>query len=378
MFKFYLLLLACCIYFAGCKSANKAYQKGDYADAIELGVKKLQKDPNDYETKEIVQSSYTYAVNEGENQIRILSNSSDDNRYEKIYQSYLRLQDLYQTIHAYPVPARIIKTKDYSEYVETYRNKIADIHVERAGKWMAAANKESYKEAYKELAIAVRYKPNDFNLQRKKDTLYNQAVTKVLVLPMQNYGGYQYASSTQVQNFQNEIIRTLSYSMNNEFVKFYSEWESRNKGIKPDQSLELNLSRISIGQPYDNKTSREVSKEVVIKETVYKPDSVIKQYGTVKAKITSIKRSLVSEGDLMITIRDAQGKAIWSDRFTGEHNWKTEFASYTGDERALSDNDKTILNKNEVTPPTQEEITRELFKQIQNDLSNRLRNYYNR
>jgi hypothetical protein len=378
MSKFYLLLIACSIYFAGCKSANKSYQKGDYADAIELGVKKLQKDPNDYETKEIIQNSYTYAVNENENQIRILSNSSDDNRYEKIYQSYLRLQDLYQTIHAYPVPAKLIKAKDYSEYVETYRNKIADIHIERAEKWMTAHNKEAYREAYKELATAIRYRPNDFELQRRKDTVYNQAVTSVLVLPMQNYGGYQYASTSQVQNFQNEIIRTLSYSMNNEFVKFYSEWESRNKGIKPDQSLELNLSRISIGQPYDNKSTREVSKDVVIKETVYKPDSVIKQYGTVKAKITSIKRTLISEGDLVITIRDAQGKTIWNDRFTGEHNWKTEIASYTGDERALSESDKNILNKNEATPPNQEEITKELFKQIQSDLSTRLRNYYSR
>jgi hypothetical protein len=378
MSKFYLLLIACSIYFAGCKSANKSYQKGDYADAIELGVKKLQKDPNDYETKEIIQNSYTYAVNENENQIRILSNSSDDNRYEKIYQSYLRLQDLYQTIHAYPVPAKLIKAKDYSEYVETYRNKIADIHIERAEKWMTAHNKEAYREAYKELATAIRYRPNDFELQRRKDTVYNQAVTSVLVLPMQNYGGYQYASTSQVQNFQNEIIRTLSYSMNNEFVKFYSEWESRNKGIKADQSLELNLSRISIGQPYDNKSTREVSKDVVIKETVYKPDSVIKQYGTVKAKITSIKRTLISEGDLVITIRDVQGKTIWNDRFTGEHNWKTEIASYTGDERALSESDKNILNKNEATPPNQEEITKELFKQIQSDLSTRLRNYYSR
>jgi hypothetical protein len=378
MSKFYLLLIACSIYFAGCKSANKSYQKGDYADAIELGVKKLQKDPNDYETKEIIQNSYTYAVNENENQIRILSNSSDDNRYEKIYQSYLRLQDLYQTIHAFPVPARLIKAKDYSEYVETYRNKIADTHIERAEKWMMAHNKDGYREAYKELVTAIRYRPNDFELQRRKDTVYNQAVTSVLVLPMQNYGGYQYASTSQVQNFQNEIIRTLSYSMNNEFVKFYSEWESRNKGIKADQSLELNLSRISIGQPYDNKSTREVSKDVVIKETVYKPDSVIKQYGTVKAKITSIKRTLISEGDLVITIRDAQGKTIWNDRFTGEHNWKTEIASYTGDERALSESDKNILNKNEATPPNQEEITKELFKQIQSDLSTRLRNYYRR
>jgi hypothetical protein len=377
MTKFYLLLIASSIYLFSCKSASKSYQKGDYADAIELGVKKLQKDPYDAETKEIIQSSYNYAVNERENQVRILSNSNDDDRYAKIYNEYLHLQDLYQTIHAYPVPARLIKTKDYSEFVQTYRDKAAEVHIERADGWLSEGTKKAYREAYNELNAAMRYRPNDINLKRRKDSTYLEALTKVLVVPMQN-GGYQYTSSQQIQNFQNDILRTLAYNMNNNFVKFYSEWEARNKNIEPDQTLELNLSRIAIGQPYDNRSSREVSKEVVIKEIVYKPDSVIKQYGTVKAKITTTQRTLVSEGDLLITIREPRGSIVWNDRFTGEHRWKTEFSSYTGDERALSDKDKSSLNNNENNMPRQEQIMEELFKQIQNDLSNRLRNYYSR
>ncbi len=377
MTKFYLLSLAASLYLFGCKSASKSYQKGDYADAIELGVKKLQKDPYDGETKDIIQSSYNYAVTERENQIRILSNSKDDDRYAKIYKEYLHLQDLYQTIHAYPVPARLIKTKDYSEYVQTYREKAADAHIDRADMWAKEGTKTAYREAYTELNKALRYRPNDIGLKRRTDSVYLEALTKVLVVPMQN-SGYQYTSSQQIQNFQNEILRTLANNMNSSFVKFYSEWEARNKDIKPDQVLELNLSRIAIGQPYENKNSREVSKEVVVKETVYKPDSVIKQYGTVRAKITTTQRTLVSEGDLVITIKDPKGSLVWNDRFTGEHRWKTEFSTYTGDERALSDKDKSTLSNNEPSMPTQEQIMNELFKQIQNDLSGRLRNYYGR
>ena len=378
MIKFYHLPFFLCIYLFSCKSASKSYQKGDYADAIELGVKKLQKDPYDAETKEIVQSSYNFAVNERENRIRILTNSRDDDRYAKIYSEYINLQDLYETVHAYPVPAKVIKTKDYSEFVETYREKAADVHLERANTWLAEGTKTACREAYKELNAASRYIPNDLNLKRKKDSVYLEALTKVLVVPMQN-NGYQYVSSQQIQNFQKEVLRTLASNSNNDFVRFYSEWEAKNKNIKPDQVLELNLSRIAIGQPFDNRSSKEVSKEVVIKETVYKPDSVIKQYGTVKAKITTTQRTLLSEGDLMIAIRDLKGQVVWSDCFTGEHRWKTEIATYSGDERALSDSDKAALNKStEYTMPRQEQIMEELFKQIQNDLSYRLRNYYSR
>jgi hypothetical protein len=362
-----------------CKSASKSYQKGDYTDAIERGVKKLQKDPNDYETKDLVQKSYTYTVNEHEDQIRILSNSKSDNRYDRIYQEYTALQHLYQTIHQYPEAARLIKAKDYSEFVETYRDKAADAHVEKAEKWMSEGTKDAYRQAYREYNTAFSYHPDDFELRKQRDSAYNRAVLKVMLNPIQNLGGYQYGSSYQLQNFQRDIIRTLSYNMNNEFVRFYSENEARSNDITPDQIMELNLSRIIIGQPSDTKTSKEVSKEVVVKEIVLKEDSVKKEYATVKANITTTKRTLLSQGDLYITVRDTKGRTIWNDRFTGQHKWETQFTSYTGDERALSDSDKTALNQTtNSTPPTEDQIMDELLKQIQNDLSYRLRNYYTR
>jgi len=212
-----------------------------------------------------------------------------------------------------------------------------------------------------------------------RDTAYEAAITNVIVSEMQNLGGYQYSSSYQMQNFQRDVIRTLSYNMNNEFVKFYNEFEARSKNVQPDQIMELNLSRISLGQPNDQRTTRELSKEVVVKEVVYKPDSVIKQYGTVRAKITNTKRTSLSQGDLFITVKDTKGRIIFNDRFTGEHRWQTEFATYTGDGRALSDTDRQVLNNNNnTTPPGEDQIMEELLKQIQSDLTYRLRSYYTR
>src|SRR6478609_4768644 len=155
MTKLYpLLATASLVFIFSCKSASKSYQKGDYTDAIGRGVKKLQKDPSDYETKDLVQKSYTYTVNEHEDQIRILSNSKNDNRFDRIYQEYVALQNLYQTIHQYPEAARLIKTKDYSDAVETYRDKAAEAHIEKADRWMQEGTKDAYREAYREYATA--------------------------------------------------------------------------------------------------------------------------------------------------------------------------------------------------------------------------------
>ena len=380
MTKIYpLAVAASLILIYSCKSASKSYQKGDYTEAIERGVKKLQKDPNDYETRDLVQKSYTYTVNEHEDQIRMLANSKSDNRFDRIYQEYVALQNLYNTIHQYPEATRLIKAKDYSESVETYRDKAAEVHIEKAEKWKNEGTKEAYREAYKEYATAVNYRPDDFELRKQRDTAYDRAIVKVILNPIQNLGGYQYGSSYQLQNFQRDVVRTVSTNMNNDFVKFYSEYEARSKDVEPDQVMELNLSRISIGQPNDIKTSREVTKQVVVKEIVFREDSVKKEYGIVKANITTTKRTLLSQGDLFITVRDTKGRTIWNDRFTGQHKWETQFTNYTGDERALSDTDKTALNQNKnVNAPTEDQIMDELLRQIQSDLSYRLRNYYTR
>jgi hypothetical protein len=117
----------------------------------------------------------------------------------------------------------------------------------------------------------------------------------------------------------------------------------------------------------------------VVKEIFLKEDSVKKEYATVKANITTTKRTLLSQGDLFITVRDTKGRTLWNDRFTGQHKWETQFTSYTGDERALSDSDKNSLSQNTSSnPPAEDQVMDELLKQIQNDLWSRLRNYYTR
>jgi hypothetical protein len=379
MTKFYLSLLAASLFLGSCKTATKAYNKGDYSDAIELGVKKLQKDPSDTETRDLVKNAYTFAVNQREEAIRALSNSNNENRYEAILREYSELQDLYNTIQQSPVVFKAVNPKNYSEYVETYRDKAADVHLANAEKWMDEGTKIAFRNAYNEYRTALRYRDN-MVIRTKRDEAYNAAITKVLVVPIQNYGGYTYNSSYQLQQFQNDVMRTLAYNMNDGFVKFFSEWDLQNKDLEPDQILEMNLGRIRIGQPYDQQNRREVTKQVVVKETVYKPDSVVKQYGTVRAVITTTKRTLLSEGELYLSLRDPKGRSLWTDRFNGQHQWQTEFATYTGDERALTDSDKALLNKNNNSNnvPREEEIMNELYRQIQNDLSSRLRNYFSR
>lgn len=379
MTKFYLLAVTASLFIYSCKTASKSFQKGDYTQAIELGVKKFQKNPSDYDTRDLIQKSYNYEVAQHEDEIRILSESSSDLRFDKIVDAYQHLQHLYEIIHQYPAVSEHIKTNDYSSNLETYRAQAAEVHTARGNSYMNDGTKESFRKAWYEYNTAARFLPDDLDIRKRRDDAYNAALVRVVVVPMQTSTGYTYASF-KASSMQDQIMRTLSYHLNNNFVRFYSEAEARSQYVQPDQILELSLQRISIGQPFDNVTSREISKQVVTKETVLKNDSVVKQYSTVRAVIRTTERKLLSEMDLFINVRDPKGSLLWNDHFTAQHTWNVKFCTYSGDERALEDADKSMLQKNteDYTPPKEDRIMSDLTGQLQNDLTYHLRNYYNR
>ncbi len=130
MTKLYSILLLSLVYLGACKTASKAYDKGDYKNAIELAVKKLQKDPNDGETRALLQNAYRFAVENHEDKVRILSNGGNENRYEQIYIEYRQLQNFYELMRQYPALS-FVKATEYSSYLETYKNKAADVHYQK-------------------------------------------------------------------------------------------------------------------------------------------------------------------------------------------------------------------------------------------------------
>ncbi|MEK7224603.1 MAG: hypothetical protein AAB221_02855 [Bacteroidota bacterium] len=140
----------------------------------------------------------------------------------------------------------------------------------------------------------------------------------------------------------------------------------------------MRLATLNIGRYYDHRSTRQVSKEVVIREIVYRPDSIVKEYGRVYADITTTRRTMNSDAILQVNVRNATGGWLWSDNFTANHSWSTEFASYTGDARALSESDKQLVNRRQEQPPREEEIIRCLMDEINNTALYRIRNYFNR
>jgi hypothetical protein len=379
MFKFYYLFFIAALISGGCKTAHKAFEKGNYVNAIELGIKRLLKNPNDSESKALLQDAYRRAIEAGEANIRTLSNSTSEPEYEKIYNEYRALQQLYVLIQKETILRGIVQPVNYTNYLETYKAKSGEANYQKGLTLMDKRDKASYREAYRYFQKALLFIPND-SIVKKKDEAYREAIVRIVVLPMGNNNyGYQHSSSSfHLRNFEQNLVRNLQFSQNNEFIKFYSDWDARAEDIDADEVLEMYLNRLEIGRPYDQHSTRNVSKEIVVKETVYKPDSVVKQYARVSAQLIVTRRTLVSEGDLYINVRDMGGRILWSDMVRGEHRWQTEFASYRGDDRALSESDRALINSYNNVTPREDEVMEALLRQIENEMQYRLKSYLNR
>jgi hypothetical protein len=208
---------------------------------------------------------------------------------------------------------------------------------------------------------------------------YEYAVTNVVILPMEQEYGFRYSSyNNSYTNFNEQLLRNLQFNSGNEFLKFYADWDASSRNIRADLVLDMRLTTLNIGRYYDDRSKRRVSQEVVIKETVYRPDSIIKEYGKVYAEISTTRRTMRSDALLQVNVRDANGGWLWSDNISSNYNWNTEFATYTGDARALSESDKQLVDRRQEQAPREEEIVRCLLDEINNNALYRIKNYFSR
>ena len=375
--NFYSFIFLCTIFLFSCKSAEKLYNKGRYDEAVMLAAKKLQKKPGNAELVNVLQDAYRFAVNGHEGNIRNLANSNSDLRWEHIYSEYQQLQALYEAIRRSPSVYDIVQPTDYSSYLATYKEEAGNARYERGLELMDQDNKQSYRQAYYEFQKALALKPGDLSIKQKMQESYENAVTNVVIQPLNRFG-YQYTNyDFDYRNFNYEILRYLNNNKG-QFVRYYSPSEARSGHLKTDNSVEMRFSDVNIGRYRDQRSTREVSKQVVSKEIVISKDSVVREYTTVKAKIITTIRTINADGLLQATVRDYYDRRIWNDTYRGEYSWTYSFATYTGDERALSDEDKKLINQREQWPPSNDEIIRIIMEEIQRKAQCGISDYFNR
>ena len=140
----------------------------------------------------------------------------------------------------------------------------------------------------------------------------------------------------------------------------------------------MRFSDVNIGRYRDQRSHQGSIQTGSSKEIVIKKDSVVKEYITVKAKITTTTRTIQADGLVQATVRDYNDRRIWSDTYRGDYSWTYSFATYTGDERALSDEDKKLINQREQWPLQMMRSSGSSWTDIQRKTECGISDYFNR
>ena len=102
-----------------------------------------------------------------------------------------------------------------------------------------------------------------------------------------------------------------------------------------------------------------------------------KVYGTVKATLFQYTKTTVSKGVLSFRIIDAKTGALLSaQKMPGEFVWKSEWATFNGDERALSAEQLQLTKQKEQPAPAPQQLFIEFTRPIYDQITGKLKEFY--
>ncbi|MDZ7845642.1 MAG: hypothetical protein U5L96_02050 [Owenweeksia sp.] len=160
----------------------------------------------------------------------------------------------------------------------------------------------------------------------------------------------------------------------NPYVEFYtpSEVEAREIG-RVDHRISMQFDQFSLGNIISHTEAEEVSRDSVI----LNPGDDPEVYGTVKAQFKTHEKGIVGRGLLDFKIIDPSlNKVVSQEKFASEFRWTTTWATFTGDERALYDDQKKLLNRKEIPLPNPQFMFEQFAAPLYDQVVKKLRTYY--
>ncbi|TCD12830.1 hypothetical protein EZ449_01940 [Pedobacter frigidisoli] len=361
------------IIIGGCTTGKKALQKGDYDASVAKAVSRLQNSPKNSEAMQVLKTAYDLALQDHLRKINEAKLSNDLYRWESIMYDYQKINQLADDINSCPACLVLVPTpsKYIQEVADSKLNAAAARYNSGLG-YLQTNDRQSAKKAYYEFEKAQNLQPNYKDVKAKMDDAYWAAVTRVVVQPIILNGGPYKLSADY---FQQQIDQFISSYSRNKFVIFYGEEQATNQKIIPDQVLSLNFDDFMVGQTYVKERIEKLKRDsVVIGETRERKPV----YGTVKATLSVFEKTISSSGLLDMSIMDWQSKkVVRQQKFPGTYVWRDSWASYKGDDRALSNNQLAMTRRKEVLPPPPSALFLEFTKPIYNQLVDDIGYYYN-
>ncbi|MFV1883643.1 MAG: hypothetical protein ACMZ7B_04095 [Balneola sp.] len=359
MFRNLCILILSTTLFVGCASSEKLLQRGQYDKAIEKSVKKLRKKPGNDKELYVLKEAYTKANGFDFDQISFLEKEGRAENYLEIYNLYQRLdrrQDRVKTL-----PSQLLnqfEMVNYDEELIASKEQAAEVSYQNGIEFLERGDRESARMAYYEFdrvrSLYNSYKDVDTKIQEARFLGTNQVL-------------YVIENNSEVllpERFDEELRKIALTDLNSQWIQ-YSVYEDED--IEYDYFIVLDIKDIAVSaERIDRETYRESvevqdgMKYVLDERGNVKKDSLgndIREPNMiiVSAEVTETrqwKEGTVAGSIDYVDLRSDQ--LVKTENIAVTTLFEHFSGTYSGDERALSEESKKKISSNMVEfPPTE-------------------------
>lgn len=371
-----LLITSTVLLFVACKTSKNYLTRVDEDKTLFDIVKTLKKHSSDDSATRALPIVYERVQQKHLKKIDSYKNNREISRWDKIIDEYTVLQQMYDAINSSAVAGSLIKAINYQNDIYDVKQLAAEDYYQLGTTLLQSNRRDDAKKAYGYFKKTGKYVPSYKDATSKMDEAYQNAIINVVINPVQDnsfffnsgWGNYGYNYSNEY--FQQTLIRELGGTYSSRYpAKFFTDWEARRENIQPDWVVDLTLRNMDIPRPTNYTYSRNVNKQI---ETGRDTSGKI-IYQTVYATVNITKQSFTARGQMDVNISDVVSrKNISYNTFSDDYRWEEEYATYTGDSRALSSNDWSLINNKNYNAPRKEDVLNELYRKIYPQVKNRI------
>lgn len=375
--KTIVLFLSIIPVFVSCsKSGRRALESGEYFNAVLQSIEKLKRDPDNSKALEVLPNAYKYASLDLLEDINRAKNANQQFKYERVLEDYQKLNEMHDKIETCVSCRNIVKASShFSEFDEA--REIAAIERYNFGNdLLQKGTMNSGRLAYDSFEILFRYAPDYKDVRVKiEEALFQGSYHVVVEPPIVNSKLYQFSN----EYFQGRIDEFLQTNRRlNKFIRFYQPIEAKTLKLVPDHVVKLEFIDFVVGETIVNNEKKTVTSKDSVKTGTAKIEGKnVDVYSKVNATITKSQKTVRSRGLLSMEIYDFKtNKSLIKEQLPGEFYWNNSWASFNGDERALTKEELNLTRNREELPPPPQQMFIEFCKPIYDQFTYRIKRFY--
>lgn len=384
---FYLFLFTSFLF--ACNSTKYFLSQRDVDNALFEAVDALTEKPTHASATKALPILYANAQKKHLGEIEALNKTQGIDRWNKILSTYEILQELNDAITNAAPAAKLVKPVDYQPQIEQARQRAAEESYQLADNLLKTGKKTDAFKAYEYFKLAIGFVPDYKDAGQKMDAAFNKGTLHVWVKPFRQAGPQEEFANNfndvlgAFQNNRSSLLADLASQVSEAYpIQFYPyTWDTTSKQA-PDCIIDVSLNAFNMGEPITNANSYQRTEQLIEGyDTSRNPI-----YTTVVANVTTWKTSLSADMSINVDISETGNGAKFNIKtFKEDNTWKSEFANYNGDDRAITNNESRMaagLGNTTVFPGNRQAALMQLYKklyprlmaQIQSVLKEQLKN----